>query len=164
VAILEQARVLRFHGSRDKKDFEHIGYNSRLDEIQAAALRVALARVDDWNGRRTQAAEWYDLYLPPEVVRPAVPDGLTHVYHLYVVRTPRRDEVAAALKAREIGCAVYYSTPLHLQPALAHLGCSAGDFPATELAAAENLALPMHPNLTEGQVREVCATVEEGLS
>ena len=164
VAVLERARVLRFHGSRDKKDFEHIGYNSRLDEIQAAVLRVELARVDDWNGRRTQAAEWYDLYLPPEVERPAVPDGLTHVYHLYVVRSPRRDEVAAALKAREIGCAVYYTTPLHLQPALAHLGYTAGDFLATELAAAENLALPMHPNLTEGQVREVCAAVGDGLS
>ncbi len=164
VAVLEKARVLRFHGSRDKKDFEHIGYNSRLDEIQAAVLRVELARVDDWNGRRTQAAEWYDLYLPPEVERPPVPDGLTHVYHLYVVRSPRRDEVAAALKAREIGCAAYYTTPLHLQPALAYLGYSAGDFLATELAAAENLALPMHPNLTEGQVREVCAAVAEGLS
>jgi dTDP-4-amino-4,6-dideoxygalactose transaminase len=161
---LDQARLLRFHGSRDKQDFDYVGYNSRLDELQAAILRVELAKVDEWNGRRGQVAEWYDLYLPPEVERPAVPDGLTHVYHLYVARSPRRDELAAALKARAIDCATYYTTPMHLQPALAFLGHPVGDFPVTELAAAINLALPMHPNLTENQVREVCDTVAEGLA
>jgi dTDP-4-amino-4,6-dideoxygalactose transaminase len=162
--VLERARLLRFHGSRDKKDFDLVGYNSRLDEVQAAFLRVELSVVDDWNERRAQAAEWYDLYLPDEVRRPAVPDGLTHVYHLYVTRSPRRDQVAEALRARDIACASYYTTALHLQPALAFLGYSAGDFPVTERASAENLALPMHPNLTEALVREVCSTVGEGLS
>jgi dTDP-4-amino-4,6-dideoxygalactose transaminase len=162
--MVKRARVLRFHGSRDKKDFDLVGFNSRLDEVQAAVLRVALTRVDDWNGRRAQASEWYDLHLPAEVRRPAVPDSLTHVYHLYVARSPRRDEIAAALKARDIGCAVYYTTPLHLQPALAFLGHSAGEFPVTEQAAAENVALPMHPNLTEEQVRQVCAVAGEALS
>jgi dTDP-4-amino-4,6-dideoxygalactose transaminase len=163
-ALLDRARLLRFHGSRDKKDFDLVGYNSRLDELQAAVLRVELAKVDEWNARRGQVAAWYDRHLPAAVTRPAVPEGSTHVYHLYVARTPRRDEVATALKTREIDCASYYTTPMHLQPALAFLGYSAGDFPVTEEAAAHNLALPMHPNLTVDQVREVCAAVGEGLT
>ena len=163
-ALLDEARLLRFHGSRDKKDFEFIGYNSRLDEMQAAVLRVGLTRLDDWNRRRQQVAAWYDAHLPAEVVRPAVPEGLTHVYHLYVARTERRDEVAAALKAAAIGCAAYYTTPMHLQPALAFLGHQPGDFPVTEEAAATNLALPMHPNLTEEQVAEVAGVVREALA
>ena len=160
---LQKARMLRFHGSRDKVDFELLGYNSRLDELQAAVLRVELSVVDAWNERRQRVADWYAHYLPTEVQRPNVPDGCTHVYHLYVVRTPQRDAVAAALKARGIACAAYYTRPLHLQPALAFLGHAAGDFPVAERAASENLALPMHPNLTEQQVREIATTVAEGL-
>jgi len=162
--LVDAARMLRFHGSRDKKLFERLGYNSRLDELQAAVLRVELAKLDDWNGRRKQVAEWYDLHLPDEVQRPVVPDGHSHVYHLYVARSPKRDEIATALRAREIGCAAYYTTPLHLQPALAHLGHEKGDFPITEAAADQNLALPMHPNLGEKQVREVAAAVREALA
>jgi dTDP-4-amino-4,6-dideoxygalactose transaminase len=156
--------MLRFHGSRDKKTFERLGYNSRLDELQAAVLRVELKKLDQWNGRRQQAAEWYDLHLPDDVQRPVVPDGQSHVYHLYVIRSPKRDEIATALRAAEIGCAAYYTTPLHLQPALAHLGNKKGDFPVTETAAEQNLALPMHPNLREKQVREVAAAVSEALA
>jgi dTDP-4-amino-4,6-dideoxygalactose transaminase len=158
--FVEMARLLRFHGSRDKKDFEHLGYNSRLDEIQAAVLRVGLKKLDDWNGRRQRVAAWYDEQLPAEIVRPAVPAGLTHVYHLYVARTGRRDEVAAALKAAAVACAAYYTTPLHLQPALAFLGHQAGDFPVTEHSAATNLALPMHPNLTKDQVAAVAGALQ----
>jgi dTDP-4-amino-4,6-dideoxygalactose transaminase len=163
-ALAERARLLRFHGSKDKKVFEHVGFNSRLDEVQAALLRVQLTAVDEWNTRRQQVAAWYDHYLPAEVQRPAVPEGSTHVYHLYVIRHPRRDAVAAALKERHIDCAVYYSTPLQLQPVFAAMGHKAGDFPATDAAAAQNLALPMHPNLTEEQVREVAAGVRAGLA
>jgi dTDP-4-amino-4,6-dideoxygalactose transaminase len=104
-------------------------------------------------------AAWYDAHLPAGVLRPAVPEGLTHVYHLYVARTGRRDEMAAALKAAAISCAAYYTTPLHLQPALAFLGHRPGDFPITERAAATNLALPMHPNLAEEQVAAVAEAV-----
>jgi dTDP-4-amino-4,6-dideoxygalactose transaminase len=157
-------RQLRVPGSKDKKVFEHVGFNSRLDEVQAALLRVQLTAVDEWNTRRQQVAAWYDHYLPAEVQRPAVPEGSTHVYHLYVIRHPRRDAVAAALKERHIDCAVYYSTPLQLQPVFAAMGHKAGDFPATDAAAAQNLALPMHPNLTEEQVREVAAGVRAGLA
>ncbi len=118
-------------------------------------LRVGLTKVDDWNARPPAGRGLVRRLPAAGVRRPAVPDGLTHVYHLYVARTGRRDEAAAALKAAGVACAAYYTTPLHLQPALSFLGYRAGDFPATEAAAATNLALPMHPHLTEGQVAEV---------
>ena len=162
-AFVETARMLRFHGSKDKRTFSLIGFNSRLDEIQAAILRVQLTAVDEWNRRRQQVAAWYDAYLPREVLRPAVPKGSTHVYHLYVIRHPRRDEIGAMLKERQIDCAAYYTAPVHLQPAFAYMGHKPGDFPVTDAAAAHNLALPMHPNLTEGQVREVAAAVSAAL-
>jgi len=162
--LLAKVRELRFHGSRDKKTFTAIGYNSRLDEVQAAILRVELEVIDEWNARRARAAAWYDRHLPREVLRPCVPDDRTHVYHLYVIRHPRRDAIAAACRERGVDCAAYYTTPLHLQPAFAGLGHRAGDFPVTEAAAAQNLALPMHPNLSEEQVREVAAAVAAGLA
>ena len=162
--VVQHARELRFHGSKDKRTFTHIGFNSRLDELQAAILRIELGVIDEWNGRRALVAEWYDEYLPDEVVRPAVPDGLTHVYHLYMMRHPRRDDIAAACKERQVDCAAYYTTPMQLQPVFADMGHKLGDFPATDEAAATNLAIPMHPNLTEAQVKEVAAAVEAGLS
>ena len=162
--VVQHARELRFHGSKDKKTFTHIGFNSRLDEVQAAILRLELGVIDEWNGRRALVAEWYDQYLPAEVVRPAVPDGLTHVYHLYMIRHPRRDAIAAACKERQVDCAAYYTTPMQLQPVFADMGHKLGDFPNTDEAAATNLAIPMHPNLTEEQVREVAAAVEAGLA
>ncbi|HOT23932.1 MAG TPA: DegT/DnrJ/EryC1/StrS family aminotransferase [Thermoleophilia bacterium] len=161
--LLQTVRELRFHGSRDKKTFTAIGFNSRLDEVQAAILRVELEVVDAWNARRAQVAAWYDAYLPREVLRPCVPEGSTHVYHLYVIRHPRRDAIAAACKERQVDCAAYYVTPCHLQPVFADMGHKVGDFPVTDAAAAQNLALPMHPNLTERQVGEVAAAVAAGL-
>lgn len=162
--LLQRTRELRFHGSKDKKTFTRIGFNSRLDELQAAILRIELEVIDTWNARRAQVAAWYEQYLPREVQRPAVPDGLTHVYHLYVLRHPERDAIAAVCKARGVDCAAYYTTPLHLQPVFAELGHMVGDFPATDAAAAENLAIPMHPNLSEAQVREVAEAVAAGLA
>ena len=162
--LVQRARELRFHGSKDKKTFTDIGFNSRLDELQAAILRIELEVIDEWNGRRALVAEWYDEYLPDEVVRPAVPDGLTHVYHLYVIRHARRDDIAAACKERQVDCAAYYTTPMQLQPVFGDMGHKLGDFPNTDEAAATNLAIPMHPNLTEEQVKEVAAAVEAGLA
>jgi dTDP-4-amino-4,6-dideoxygalactose transaminase len=161
--LVQVMRELRFHGSRDKKTFTRIGFNSRLDELQAAILRIELEVIDAWNARRAQVAAWYDEHLPRQVQRPAVPEGCTHVYHLYLVRHPNRDAIAAACKARQVDCAAYYTKPLHLQPVFANLGYRVGDFPVTDAAAAENLALPMHPNLTEQQVIEVCEAVAAGL-
>ena len=123
-------RLLRFHGSRDKKDFDLVGYNSRLDELQAAALRLFLPQLDGWNASRREAAARYAELGLGEVCELPVDDG-GHVYHLYVVRSPERDRIAAALTDAEIGCASYYVTPLHLQPALAlprlGAGVAAGD-------------------------------------
>ena len=113
--------MLRFHGSRDKKTFELIGTNSRLDAIQAAALRVFLPRLAGWNASRREAAARYaELGLGEAVELPADEPG--HVYHMYVVRSPERDRIAAALTEAGIASAAYYVDPLHLQPALRYLG------------------------------------------
>jgi dTDP-4-amino-4,6-dideoxygalactose transaminase len=161
--LVQQTRELRFHGSKDKVTFTALGWNSRLDEVQAAILRVELEVIDSWNARRQQVAAWYDRHLPKGVLRPCVPADSTHVYHLYVIRHGRREEIAECCKARDVACAAYYTTPLHLQPVFAEMGHEHGDFPATDAAADQNLALPMHPNLTEEQVREVAEAVAAGL-
>ena len=140
--VAERIRMLRFHGSRDKKTFELIGTNSRLDALQAAFLRISLPHLAGWNAsRRDGAARYAELGLGDAVELPA--DAPGHVYHMYVVRTSERDRIAAALAEREIAAAAYYVTPLHLQPAMRHLGWERGSLPETEKAAAENLALPL---------------------
>jgi dTDP-4-amino-4,6-dideoxygalactose transaminase len=140
--LAETVRLLRFHGSRDKQTFELVGYNSRLDELQAAALRLFLPHVDAWNeARREAAARYAELGLGDLCELPEDEPG--HVYHVYVVRTRQRDRLAAALREAGIGCAAYYARPLHLQPALAFLGHRSGALPETERAGAENLALPL---------------------
>jgi dTDP-4-amino-4,6-dideoxygalactose transaminase len=138
----ERVRMLRFHGSKSKVIFEYVGTNSRLDELQAAALRVFLPEVDGWNrSRREAAARYADLGLGDTCELPLDEPG--HVYHMFVVRSSERDEIARALRAAGISSASYYETPLHLQPALRYLGYSEGSLPETERAARENLALPL---------------------
>jgi dTDP-3-amino-3,4,6-trideoxy-alpha-D-glucose transaminase len=138
----ERIRMLRFHGSRDKVDFQFVGYNSRLDEIQAAILRVLLRRLDVWTQlRRDAAARYAELGLGELCELP--PDEPGHVYHLFVCRSPERDRIRAALQAAEIGTATYYVTPLHLQPALRFLGYEPGSLPETERLAQENFSVPM---------------------
>ena len=140
--VAERVRLLRFHGSRDKMDFDLVGYNSRFDEIQAAALRVFLPQLEGWNrARRDAAARYAELGLGELCELP--PDEPGHVYHMYVVRSPERERIADALRASDIASASYYATPLHLQPALRFLGYEPGSLPETERAAAENLALPL---------------------
>ena len=140
--VAERIRMLRFHGSRDKRTFELVGANSRLDAVQAAMLRVFLPELAGWNASRREAAARYaELGLGDAVELP--PDEPGHVYHMYVVRTDERDRIAAALQEQEIACAAYYVTPTHLQPAMRYLGYEPGSLPETERAAAENLALPM---------------------
>jgi dTDP-4-amino-4,6-dideoxygalactose transaminase len=154
----ERIRMLRFHGSVSKKIFEYVGYNSRLDALQAAMLRVLLPRLDAWNRlRREAAARYADLGLGELVELP--PDEPGHVYHMYCVRSPERDRLVAALAEAEIGHASYYEPPLHLQPALAYLGYAEGDLPETELAARENLCLPLWPGISEEQQARVVAVL-----
>ena len=156
--LAERVRMLRFHGSQDKRDFQHVGTNSRLDELQAAALRLFLEHLDGWNAERREAAARYAELGLGELVELPGDDG-AHVYHLYVVRTPERERIAAALTEAEIGNASYYVTPLHLQPAFRYLGWSEGSLPETELAARENLALPMWVGIDLETQERVVATV-----
>ncbi len=133
----------------------YVGVNSRLDEIQAAALRLFLPELEGWNrGRREAAARYAELGLGNYVDLPQ--DELGHVYHLFVCRSPERDAIVAALREQEIGCATYYVTPLHLQPALRFLGHSEGSLPETERAARENFSVPLWPGIpAETQERVV---------
>ena len=152
--VADTCRTLRFHGSKDKQTFTQIGYNSRLDELHAAVLRVFLEGLDGWNaGRQAAAARYRDLGLDEHATLP--PDG--GVYHLYMTRVTERARVVEACQAAGIGCGVYYQRPLHLQPVFADLPLR--DLPMTEICAREGLALPMFPTLTEDQQREVVAAV-----
>ena len=157
-AVAERLRMLRFHGSRDKKTFELVGTNSRLDAVQAAMLRVFLPHLAGWNaGRRAAAALYAELGLGEIVEIPVDEPG--HVYHMYVVRTPDRDRAIAALGEAGIASAAYYVTPLHLQPAMRYLGYGPGSLPETERAAADNLALPMWGGIGADVQEQVVATV-----
>lgn len=159
----ERLRMLRFHGSRAKKEFEYIGYNSRLDALQASMLRIFLPQLDGWNAARREAAARYaELGLGELAELPVDEPG--HVYHMYCIRTTERDELAAALQSAEIGFASYYEPPLHLQPALRYLGYSEGDLPETEKAARENLCLPMWGGIDEAQQAEVVSVLRKASS
>ena len=160
-SLADAIRALRFDGSRDGKlTFELIGYNSRLDEIQAAALRLFLPRLDGWNAARRQAAVRYaELGLGEVCELPEDEPG--HVYHMYVVRTSERERLRSALAEAGIASASYYTRPLHLQPALAFLGYERGSLPEAERAAAENLALPIWAGITRGEQEQVVATIRE---
>ena len=119
-----------------------------------------LPHLDRWNAGRRQAADWYrECGLGEYMTLPAERPGATHVYHLYMARHPRRDEIRAALAEAGIGAAVYYGIPMHLQPVFRHLGYSEGDLPIAEDHARTGLALPMHPHLTRDQVEQVVAAV-----
>lgn len=156
--VAERIRLLRFHGSRAKKEFELIGYNSRLDAVQASFLRIFLRHIDRWNAERREAAARYaELGLGEIVELPQ--DERGHVYHMFCVRTQERERLVAALEAAEIGFSSYYDPPLHLQPALRFLGYSEGDFPETERAARENLCLPMWAGISHEQQAEVVAVL-----
>ncbi len=158
--LADRIALLRFHGSRQKKEFEAVGYNSRLDELQAAVLRLFLGELDGWNGARREAAARYEELGLGELCELPL-DEPGHVYHMYVVRSPERDRLAEALAAAEIGHASYYVTPLHLQPALRYLGQKEGSLPETEKAAAENLALPMWAGIPAEVQEKVVAVIRE---
>jgi dTDP-4-amino-4,6-dideoxygalactose transaminase len=160
--LAERLRMQRFHGSKAKKIFEYIGTNSRLDEIQAAALRIFLRHLDSWTAQRREAAERYrELGLGAACEVPADEPG--HVYHLFVSRSPQRDEIRAALTEAGIGNAEYYLPPLHLQPALRFLGYSEGDLPETERAARENFSVPLWAGIAAEQQERVVETVRAAL-
>jgi dTDP-3-amino-3,4,6-trideoxy-alpha-D-glucose transaminase len=160
----ELARALRFHGSADKETFAYVGYNSRLDEIQAAILRVLLPELDGWCVRRRAAAQAYEQAgLGQHFTLPRAPDGSDPAWHLYVVTHADADELVARLAERGVGARGYYRTPLHLQPAMAPYAPRRG-LPAAEQIAAENLALPMGPTLAPEHAQQVVAGVAGALA
>jgi dTDP-3-amino-3,4,6-trideoxy-alpha-D-glucose transaminase len=157
--LAERVRMLRFHGSRDKVTYEHVGYNSRLDELQAAILRVQLPHLDDWaDGRRAAGRHYEEAGLGELVSLPVPTAGSKPAWHLYVVRSERADELAAALGEAGHGRKVYYRTPVHEQPAMREYAGD-GDLPGTAEAARTHLAIPMSPVLGAEQAAEVTETV-----
>ncbi len=160
-ALADRARMLRFHGSRDKVIHEQVGYNSRLDELQAALLRVLLPHLDGWSDGRRAAADAYEhAGLAELVALPQPTPGARPAWHLYVVRHPQPDRLARALTEARIGARAYYRTPVHRQPAMAPWATGVA-LPGTEEAARTHLAIPMSPVLGEKQVAEVVAAARD---
>jgi dTDP-4-amino-4,6-dideoxygalactose transaminase len=158
--IAELARALRFHGSRDKQTFEYVGYNSRLDELQAAILRVELPELDGWcDGRRATARAYAEAGIDQYVRPPVEPDGAVAAWHLYVATHPRADELIERLREHGVQSRAYYRTPLHRQPAMAPYAPPAGSLPVTDELARTNLALPMSPSLGPERAGEVVAAL-----
>jgi dTDP-4-amino-4,6-dideoxygalactose transaminase len=163
--VAELARTLRFHGSHDKRSFELVGYNSRLDELQAAILRVLLPELDGWcDGRRAAAQAYVDAGLGEFVTLPGVPDGAEPAWHLYVVAHEEPDRLIAALAEAGVQARGYYRTPIHRQRAMAPYASSTPELPATEALARTNLAVPISPVLTREQVDEVVAALAGALA
>jgi dTDP-4-amino-4,6-dideoxygalactose transaminase len=167
---------LRNHGSRQRYYHEEIGWNSRLDAMQAAVLRVKLKHIDEWNqARRMLTCRYHGLFIgsglmqtgaqpvsaqAPIALLATMPEAY-HIYHQYVVRAFRRDELRSFLTQQGIGTEIYYPVPLHLQPCFAYLGYKAGDLPESERASKEVLALPIFPELREDEQQRVVAAIAE---
>jgi len=158
--IAEKVRILRNHGSRERYQNEVLGFNSRLDEIQAAVLRVKLRYLEEWTARRRQIAALYtELLAHTAVTTPYERPEVRHVYHQYTIRAPRRDELRTYLQEQGIGTMVYYPTPLHRLKLYADLDYPAGSLPVSEAVAREVLSLPIYPELTDEQVHEVAEAI-----
>jgi len=158
--LSRKLKSLRVHGAAVKYHHDTVGINSRLDALQAAALKVKLGYLEQWHDGRISNADRYRRLLDrPEllgkVVAPRVPESGRHIYNQFVIRTKHRDELKESLQAKGIGCEVYYPIPLHLQECFSYLGVEAGSLPESERAAAETLALPVYPELSDSQAGEV---------
>jgi dTDP-4-amino-4,6-dideoxygalactose transaminase len=165
----EHARMLRAHGMRRRYFHDEVGWNSRLDTLQAAVLEVKLRYLPEWNQQRRDRAARYDQLLRGAgltaattgegIVLPVTDPRATHVFHQYVIRAPRRDALRQFLAEHQIGSEIYYPLPLHLQTSLANLGYRRGDFPVSEAAAAEVLALPIYPELRDDEQQTVVEAI-----
>jgi dTDP-4-amino-4,6-dideoxygalactose transaminase len=164
-ALAERLLSLRNHGSHMRYYHDEIGFNSRLDEVQAAILRVKLKHIDEYNAKRRINAMLYNKCLITAGVQtPFEMSGAKHVYHQYTIRINVRDSVKKALDAAKVSNMIYYPVPLHLQEAYKHLNMRRGSLPVTERAADEVLSLPMYPELTEDQIKSICATVKKAMA
>ena len=163
-ALAAELRSLREHGQSMRYYHPVVGYNARLDEIQAAILRIKLRKLPEWNARRQAIARHYnEQFAGSSVITPEIPAGGRHVFHVYAIRVPaaKRDPLRQFLSERGIGTGVHYPVPIHLQEASAFLGYRQGDFPVTERLANEVVSLPMYAELTDAQVETVAAAVKE---
>lgn len=160
--IAEKIRVLRNYGSGKKYYHKEKGFNSRLDTIQAAVLNVKLRHLEEWNRRRRAAAARYTELLKdlPGLKTPAVPPGITPVFHLYVIRVDSRDRILNELHARGIGAGVHYPIPIHLLRCHRDLGYRRGDFPVTEKLSREILSLPIFPEITPAQIKYIASSLK----
>jgi dTDP-4-amino-4,6-dideoxygalactose transaminase len=157
--INEKVRVLRNHGTVGAYQHDFIGYNSRLDEIQAAILRIKLKHIDDYNGRRQHIAEIYSSILRDVVKCPATKNDRTHVYHQYTIRSSERNRIAQTLKENSVSSVIYYPLPMHLQEAFRFLGHKEGDFPESEAAAREVISIPIYPELSIDTAESIAETI-----
>jgi len=160
-ALAERLRRLRMHGGAKQYFHDEVGYNSRLDALQAAVLSAKLPHLAGWSAKRRQNAAFYDAAFADlaDVRTPVVLPENESIFNQYTIRVPRRDALQAFLKDRGIGTAIYYPLPLHLQPCFAYLGYREGQCPESERAAAEVLSLPIFPELTQAQLEEVVSGV-----
>jgi len=159
--LAERLRLLRNHGFKTKYHNEILGWNFRLDEIQAAVLRVKLKHLDHWTEARRRNADLYreNLVTTASVELPYEVRASRHIYHQFVIRTQCRDQVMTRLRELGIGCEIYYPIPLHLQRCFQNLGYRSGDFPNSEDAANQSLAVPIYPELTLEMIRDVCSVL-----
>ena len=167
--LAEEVRKLRFHGCSTKYYHDEIGYNSRLDELQAAILRVKFRYIDAWNKARAEKAAYYNELLAPlaevgKAILPYTAPEHKHVFHLYVLRTKMREKLMAELSSQGVASAIYYPVPLHLQKALSYLGYKAGDFPVAEEVCSQALAIPCYPELSQAQQEEIAQIIIKALS
>ncbi|MEW6030751.1 MAG: DegT/DnrJ/EryC1/StrS family aminotransferase [Chloroflexota bacterium] len=164
-ALAERVRLLRQYGWRERFVSILKGINSRLDEMQAAILRVKLRHLDRWNARRRELARLYDeLLADTGLTLPAQPKDAVHVYHQYVIRHPQRERLKAFLKENGVQTIVHYPVPVHLQPAYHDLGYSLGSLPSSELAAAQVLSLPVYPEMDEDAISQVSRLIHAHLA
>jgi len=159
-SLAENIRMIASHGSKEKYNSISIGVNSRLDAIQAACLSVKLNYIDKWNNLRKQKAKLYNQLLKDtDVITPSEEEYAKHVYHLYVIRTEKRDKLQKYLKSRGIATMVYYLIPIHLQDAYKYLGYKEGDFPVTEMISGEIISLPMFPELKDEEIKYIAGEI-----
>ncbi len=158
-AIASDIRKLRNHGSKGAYRHESLGFNSRLDEVQAAVLLVKLKRIDHYNKKRRLAAALYNAELSNTVELPVERPGCVHVYHQYTIRSPRRNELQKHLRDNGVSSVVYYPIPLHMQEAVSFLGYKKGDFPVAEETAEMVLSLPIYPELEEADVQKIAGLI-----
>ncbi len=161
--IINKVRLLRNHGTVGPYEHRFLGYNSRLDEIQAAILRIKLKHIDEYNQKRSNIADIYTSILGDTVTCPVELPDRNHVYHQYTIQSPSRDKIKEAMKNNSISSVVYYPLPLHLQQAFKYLNYTEGDFPVSETAAKEVLSIPVYPELEPEQAEHIARIIRQAV-